>query len=212
LIQADDTAADPADMVTLDESVRLALLIVLERMSPAERVVFVLHDVFAFPFEKVAEMVDRSPASCRQLASRARRRIKEEAGATRSAIDPQEQRRVIDAFIAACAGGEIENLLPLLDPSVMGWADIGDLLPAVSRPRVGREQVAQGIILFFGAATGTILVAHNVNGEPGIVAFRHGTVFAVLTLAVKDGAIIRIYTVVDPRKLAQVRRVLDRQH
>src|ERR671937_2120576 len=122
IIQADDAATDPANIVTLDESVRMALLIVLERMSPAERVVFVLHDVFEFPFEKIATMVKRSEAACRQLASRARRHVKEEAGSARFTVDAKEQRRVIDAFIAACASGDIEALLPLLDASVAGWA------------------------------------------------------------------------------------------
>jgi RNA polymerase sigma-70 factor (ECF subfamily) len=211
LIQPDEAAADPADVVTLDESVHMALLIVLERMSPAERVVFVLHDVFEFPFEKVAPMVGRSPAACRQLASRARRRIKDEAGSTRFAIDPVEQRRVVDTFIAACAGGELEALLPLLDPAVVGWADVGGMLPAVSRPNVGREQVSQGVMRFFGPASGATLMAHNVNGEPGIIALRAGTVFAVLALTVKDGAITRIYAVVDPRKLAHVKHVLDQR-
>src|SRR5260370_6466956 len=116
--------SDPADIVTMDESVGTALLMFLERMSPAERVVFVLHDVFDFPFEKVAPMVKKSPAACRQLASRARRRINEEAASARFAIDPQEQRRVVDAFIAACAGGKLQGPLPPLGPSVVGWADV----------------------------------------------------------------------------------------
>lgn len=212
LVQADEKAVDPADVITLDESVRMALLIVLERMSPAERVVFVLHDVFEYPFEKVAEMVDRSPPACRQLASRARRRIKEEAGPSRFAANPEEQRRVVDAFIAACASGGIETLLPLLDPSVMGWADIGDLLPRVNRPSIGREEVAAGIMRYFGPATGSVLVPRNINGEPGIVAVRGGTVFAVLAISVNDGAITRIYAVVDPRKLVQAQRALDKPH
>jgi RNA polymerase sigma-70 factor (ECF subfamily) len=209
LVQSDKMAVDPAEMVTLDESVRLALLIVLERMSPAERVVFVLHDVFEFPFERVAPMVGRSPAACRQLASRARRRIQDEAGSVRFAIDPEEQRRVIDAFIAACAGGELDTLLPLLDPTVIGWADVGGTLTAVSQPNVGRERVAQGVMRFFGAASGTTLMASNVNGEPGIIAIRDGAVVGVLALTVKAGAITRVYVVADPRKLAHVQRVLD---
>jgi RNA polymerase sigma-70 factor (ECF subfamily) len=204
LVQLDAMASDPAEMVTLDESVRLALLIVLERMSPAERVVFVLHDVFEFPFESVAPMVDRTPAACRQLASRARRRIQDEAGSARFAIDPEEQRRVIDAFVAACAGGELETLLPLLDPAVMGWADVGGMLDSVSRHNVGREEVAPRVMSFFGPASGTTLAVRNVNGEPGIIAFRDGAVFAVLVLTLKDGAITRLYAVVDPRKLAHV--------
>ena len=200
--------SDPADIVTMDESVRMALLIVLERMSPAERVVFVLHDVFDFPFERVAPMVKRSPAACRQLASRARRRINEEAASPRFAIDPQEQRRVVDAFIAACAGGDLKALLPLLDPSVVGWADVGGTLAVVSQPNVGRETVAHQIMRFFGDP-GTTLTARDINGEPGVVALRNGAVAAVLALTVKEHLITRIYAVVDPRKLAHVRRVLE---
>ncbi len=208
LIQSDDRSNDPAEIVTMDESVRLALLIVLERMSPAERVVFVLHDVFEFPFEKIAPMVKRSPAACRQLASRARRQINEEAAAPRFAIDPTVQRRVVDAFIAACAGGELASLLPLLDPSVAGWADLGGMLPPVSQPNVGREKVAEQVMRFFGVASGTTLTAQEVNGEPGIVAVRHGEVAAVLALTVKDSLITRVYVVGDPRKLVHVRRAL----
>ncbi|HKV32447.1 MAG TPA: RNA polymerase sigma factor SigJ [Candidatus Dormibacteraeota bacterium] len=206
-----DTMSDPADIVTMDESVRMALLIVLERMSPAERVVFVLHDVFDFPFEKVAPMVKKSPAACRQLASRARRRINEEAALPRFAIDPQEQRRVVDAFIAACAGGDLEALLPLLDPSVVGWADVGGTLAVVSQPNVGRETVAQQVMKFFGDPA-TTLTAREINGEAGIVALREGAVAAVLALTVRDHLIVRIYAVVDPRKLVQVKRVLDTSH
>ena len=211
LIHSDDAMSDPADIVTLDESVRMALLIVLERMSPAERVVFVLHDVFEFPFEKIAPMVKRSPAACRQLASRARRRINDEAASARFAIDPKEQRRVVDAFIAACAGGDLKALLPLLDPSVLGWADVGGMLPAVSQPNVGRDKVAQQVMKFFGAPSGTTMTAREINGEPGIIAFRNGSVAAVLALTVKDRLVTRVYVVADPGKLAHVRRVLDKQ-
>ncbi len=211
LIHSDDAMSDPADVVTLDESVRLALLIVLERMSPAERVVFVLHDVFEFPFEKIAPMVKRSPAACRQLVSRARRRINDEAASARFAIDPQEQRRVVDAFIAACAGGDLQALLPLLDPSVIGWADVGGMLAAVRQPNVGREKVAQQVMKFFGAPSGTTMTAREINGEPGIIAFRDGAVAAVLALTVRNRLVTRVYVVADPRKLAHVRRVLDKQ-
>jgi RNA polymerase sigma-70 factor (ECF subfamily) len=208
LIHSDDAPSDPADIVTLDESVRLALLIVLERMSPAERVVFVLHDVFDFPFERIAPLVKRSPAACRQLASRARRRVNEESA--RFAVDPKEQQRVVDAFIAACAGGELRALLPLLDPSVAGWADMGGVLAAVSQPNIGRDNVARQVMQFFGAASGTTLTARAINGEAGIVALREGAVTAVLALTVRTGLITRVYAVVDPRKLAHVKRVLER--
>src|SRR2546428_13152743 len=98
-------------------------------MSPAERVVFVLHDVFEFPFEKIAPMVKRSPAACRQLASRARRQINEEAASPRFAIDPTVQRRGVDAFITARAGGGPASPLPLLGPSVARWADLSGVVP-----------------------------------------------------------------------------------
>jgi RNA polymerase sigma-70 factor, ECF subfamily len=210
LIGTEESLVDPADVVTLDESVRLGLLVVLERMSPAERVVFVLHDVFDFPFEKVAEMVNKSVAACRQLASRARKRIKEEAGSTRYNVDAAEQRRVVDAFIAAAASGDINTLLQLLDPSVMGWADMGGTLPAVSRPNVGLEQVSRGVMFFFGPASGKRLVAQHINGEPAAVAFADdGRVAAVLALTVKHSRITRVYVVADPRKLAHVKRVLE---
>ncbi len=209
LINAVDSAPDPADVVTMDESVHFALLVVLERMSPAERVVFVLHDVFDFPFEKVAEMVGRSVAACRQLASRARKRIQDEAGSTRFNIDPVEQKRVVDAFIAACASGRVEALLPLLDPSVVGWADVGGTMPLVSQPNVGRDLVAPNVMRFFGVASGRQLVAQVVNGEPSVVAFLDGTVVSVLALSVKDHLITRIYVVSDQRKLAQVKRALE---
>jgi RNA polymerase sigma-70 factor (ECF subfamily) len=209
LLFSDDAATDPADIVTMDESVRFALLVVLERMSPAERVVFVLHDVFDLPFERIAPMVGRTVAACRQLASRARKRVDKEAGSERFSIDPAEQRRVVDAFIAACAGGDIKALLPLLDPSVMGWADLGGTLPAVSQPNVGRETVAAQVMRFFGAGSGNRLMAHVINGEPSVVAFSEGAVVSVLALSVTDQLISRVYVVADPHKLALVKRMLD---
>jgi RNA polymerase sigma-70 factor (ECF subfamily) len=211
LLFSDDATTDPADVVTMDESVRFALLVVLERMSPAERVVFVLHDVFDFPFEKVAPMVGRTVAACRQLASRARKRVEEEAGSARFAIDPAEQRRVVDAFIAACAGGDIKDLLPLLDPSVMGWADMGGRLPAVNQPNVGHEAVGSRLMRFFGAGSGLQLVAKVINGEASVVAFLDDQVVSVLALSVTDHLISRVYVVSDARKLAHVKRVLEQQ-
>jgi RNA polymerase sigma-70 factor (ECF subfamily) len=195
---------DPAAIVTMDESVRMALLIVLERMSPAERVVFVLHDVFEFSFEKIASMVNRTPAACRQLASRARRRVKEEAGGARFVVDPKEQRRIVEAFVAACTTGDVERLLPLLDQSVMGWADIGGILPTVSQPNLGPQQVGSSLMRFFGPAAGVRLIARWVNGEPGVIAISKEGVRAVLALSTKDGLITRVYAVADPRKLTRL--------
>ena len=208
LLQSASETADPADVITLDESVRLAMLIVLERMSPAERVVFVLHDIFEFPFEKVAEMVGRTPAACRQLATRARRRVKEETGNHRFTFDRAQQQRVVDAFITACASGNVKDLLPLLDSSVIGWADLSGMLPAVWTPNVGQDAVGNGLMRFFSSAAGTRMEARDVNGEPGVIAYREGEVAAVLALTVREGKITRVYAVVDPRKLEQVKRAL----
>jgi len=208
LLQLEADSADPADVVTLDESVRMAMLIVLERMSPAERVVFVLHDIFEFPFEKVAEMVDRTPAACRQLASRARRRVKAENANGRLKLDRVEQQRIVDAFIAATATGDVSKLLPLLDPSVIGWADVGGTLAAVRNPNVGPQKVGNGVMYFFGPASGSILERRNINGEPGIVVYRGGEVAAVIALTLKAGAITRVYVVADARKLEHVKRAL----
>jgi RNA polymerase sigma-70 factor (ECF subfamily) len=205
LVNSAAGGADPADIVILDESVRMALLIVLERLTPAERVVFVLHDVFQFSFEELASMVERSPAACRQLASRARRRISADAGAPRAAVDPMEMRRVAERFIAACASGELQALLEVLDPDVVGWADIGVGAGALGQPSVGRDYVAERVLGFFGPASGRTMVLAEVNGDTGIIATHHGRPFAVLVLAVREGSIIAIYSVVDEAKLGHVR-------
>jgi RNA polymerase sigma-70 factor (ECF subfamily) len=211
LIGLGEATADPSDLVTLDESVRMAFLIVLERMSPAERVVFVLHDLFAYPFEEVAAIVGRSPAACRQVASRARRWIREEAGASRFQIDREEHRRVIEAFIAACSTGDVDALLSLLDPSVMGWADAGRVLPSVRRPTIGSQNVAEAAMRFFRPGSGKALIPRAVNGEPGIIAMRKNEVFAVVVFTVKNGLITRMYAQADPRKLAYVQQVLEQE-
>jgi RNA polymerase sigma-70 factor (ECF subfamily) len=201
---ADEAASDPAEAVTLDESVRMALLIVLDKLSPAERVVFVLHEVFGFPFARIASIVKKSPVACRQLASRARRRVEEEGVSARFHVDPAEQQRVVDAFIAACRNGSMEELLRLLDPSVLGWADAGGSLAAVRSPNVGPAIVAQAVMQYFGAASGSHLSQRQVNGEPGIVVVRNGVVAAVLVLTLKNGLVSRVYAIADPRKLARV--------
>jgi len=204
LIGPQDNATDALDLVTLDESVRMTFLIALERMSPAERVVFVLHDVFEYSFEQVASIVGRSAAACRQLASRARRWLKNESGSPRFPMNTEEQSRVVDAFIAACSTGNMVALLQLLDPAVMGWADAGRHPSSLSEPIVGAQRVATGVMRFFAPRSGTRLEARPVNGEPGILAVRHAAVFAVVVLTVKQGLITELYAQADPRKLTHV--------
>src|SRR5207302_5798154 len=125
VVDAPSLGVDPADRVTLDDSVRMALLVVLEQLSPAERTAFVLHDIFQLSFEEVGSIVGRSPAACRQLASRARRHIQEEAGPDRFDPDPVAQRRVAERFVAAANSGDLDALLAVLDPDVVGETDSG---------------------------------------------------------------------------------------
>jgi RNA polymerase sigma-70 factor (ECF subfamily) len=191
--------ADPADRVTLDDSIRMAMLVVLEQLSPPERAVFVLHDVFRFPFDQVAEIVGRTPAASRQIASRARRRIEAETGSGRFQVETDEQHQIAEGFIAACAGGDLEGLMRLLDPDVVGQVE---LLPGrrERRPLRGDLIVARGALGFFGPAMGLTLVSHPINGQPGVMAFRDQQLAGILVFKVRDGRIHDIHGVADPGK------------
>ncbi len=193
---------DPADRVTLDDSIRLALLVVLEQLSPPERAVFVLHDVFRLPFEATADIVGRTPAACRQLASRARRRIETETGPGRFSPAAAEQHQVAEKFIAACAGGDLDTLIRLLDPKVAGHVDLGPGGPP-QRPLRGQRLVAQGALNFLGPRTPTTLVSQPVNGRPGVLAFRDRSLYGVFVFQIgEDGLIRDIHGILDPAKLA----------
>lgn len=194
---------DPAERVTLDESIGMALLVVLQTLSPAERAVFVLHDVFQFSFDAVGSIVGRSPAACRQLASRARRRIEAETGPQRFAPGVVEHDRIAQRFIAACAGGDLDELVALLDAEVGGDVDVGPNVPP--RPHVhGRVNVGRGLLARFGPQTGTTLVSQPVNGEPGVLAFRERQLVGILQLVTRDGVIVDLHAIADPAKLAVV--------
>jgi len=178
----------------------MALLVVLEQLSPAERAVFVLHDVFQFPFETVAGIVGRTPAASRQIASRARRRIQREAGPGRFEAGTTEQHEIAERFIAACAGGDLDGLMRLLDPDVVGDVDLGPGAPA-RRPVRGCVNVSRGTMGFFGPASGVTLVSHPVNGRPGLLAFRARQLAGILVFGVRDGRIHDIHAIADPGKL-----------
>jgi RNA polymerase sigma-70 factor (ECF subfamily) len=192
---------DPADRVTLDDSVRLALLVVLEELNPPERAVFVLHDVFGFSFDSVAGIVGRSPGACRQIAARARRRIEKATAPARFRPNTGQQNEVVRQFIAACAGSDITMLMHVLDPDVVGVVDLGPTTRA-RRPLVGAQQVAAGAVAFFGTATGNTLVSQPVNGETGALAFHNDKLIAILRFKTRNGTIIDIHSTVDPDKLA----------
>ena len=190
-----DGAVDPADRVTLDDSVRLALHLVLERLTAAERTVFVLHDVFQYPFEAIGEIVGRTPAACRQLASRARRTVRADDARSRFVVEPAEQRQITERFIAACSGGDLEALLALLDPSVSGKAEVGGRVGV--RIVTGRDAVAAGLLQFFGPASSTTLLSLPVGPRAGVVALRDGRVAAIITITVHDGRV----ALADPARL-----------
>ncbi|NUW45943.1 RNA polymerase sigma factor SigJ [Nonomuraea rhodomycinica] len=189
---------DPADRVTLDESVNMAFLVVLESMTPAERVAFVLHDVFRYPFAEVAEIVGRSPAACRQLASSARRRIRD----ARTPATPAARRAgVVRDFKQAWEAKDIDALIGLLDPGATVIADGGGLVNALLRPIEGPEQIARYAMTIAGMASGLTILERTVNGQPGLVAQRDGVIDAVMAFEVAGDRITRIWAVRNPEKL-----------
>lgn len=197
----DAQAVDPADRVTLDDSVRLALLVVLEQLTPAERTSFVLHDLFGIDFDQVAEIVGRSPAACRQLASRARRRIAAHPESPRVAVDRSELDRVARRFAAACASGEMEPLLEVLDPDVVGDFDSGGRIAGAPLDAIdGAEPIAATLVGAFRNPGFTFDVV-DVNGEPGVIARLGGRVVAVIALGVRDGRVDLIHAIGNPAKL-----------
>jgi RNA polymerase sigma-70 factor, ECF subfamily len=208
LVLPDGREPDPAERVTLDDSVRMALLVVLERLTPNERAAFVLHDVFGFSFDDVGDIVGRTPQACRQLASRARRRVREETGPGRFTVDPAELSRIAKRFIDASTAGDLEALMDVLDPDVVGWTDSGGLVPAPQEPVSGRRQVAERF-LWYVQGFGVSLVPMAVNGEPGVLGYQDGRLVSVLALEVRDGLVTRIHGIASPLKIAHVAALLD---
>jgi RNA polymerase sigma-70 factor (ECF subfamily) len=190
---------DPADRVTLDESITMAFLVVLEAMTPAERVAFILHDVFRYSFAEVAEIVGRSPAACRQLASSARRRIR----ASRPPAAPAAHMAgVVKDFRTAWQAKDIGALVGLLDPDAVATADGGGLADARLLPLEGGEQIARYLVeLAERAPADMAFLPRTVNGQPGLVA-RHGhTTVAVYAFGIEGNRIKHIWVVLNPEKL-----------
>jgi len=195
-----ETGVDPEQEALLAESMGLALLVVLETLTPAERLAFVLHDVFAVPFEEIAPIVGRSATAARQLASRARRRVQ---SAPVPDPDLSVQRQVVAAFLDAARGGDFEALLRVLDPDVVLRADRGEIPPGASRLIRGASAVAQGAIMF--AHRAPLARAALVNGAAGIVAFDEaGRPYSVLGFIVTGGKIVEIDILADPARLSQL--------
>jgi RNA polymerase sigma factor (sigma-70 family) len=192
---------EPEQEALLADSVGLALLVVLDSLTPAERLAFVLHDMFELPFEEIAPMVGRTPAAARQLASRARRRVK---GAELPAPDRDlaRQRDVVDAFFLAARGGDFGALVALLDPDVVLRSDFGVRRPAASRTVHGAAAVARQALL--AALPTAELHPALVNGTPGAVITRNGRPFSVLAFTVAGGRIVEIDAIADPERVRRV--------
>ncbi|MFD9271512.1 RNA polymerase sigma factor SigJ [Streptomyces goshikiensis] len=197
--RADGATVDPADRVTLDESVNLAFLVVLEAMTPAERVAFILHDVFCHSFAEVAEIVGRTPAACRQLASSGRRRIR----AAQPSMTPAAQRRtMVRDFKQAWEAKNIDALIGLLDPDATAIADGGGLATTFLRPIEGGEQIARAWVEIARRRPETMtFLERTVNGQPGLVAQQDGVIVTVYAFDIAGDRITHIWAVRNPEKL-----------
>jgi RNA polymerase sigma-70 factor (ECF subfamily) len=202
-VRVPDPIVDPADgtdpehEALLADSVGLALLVVLETLSPPERLAFVLHDMFAVPFDEIAPILTRSPEATRQLASRARRRVR----GARTAPDPDldRQREVVDAFLAASREGDFDALVAVLDPDVVVRADFG---AGVTREVRGAEAVARQAQMY--SRLGLVIHPALINGAVGFVTARDGLPFSVGAVTVDEGKIVEMDFLADPERLAQL--------
>jgi RNA polymerase sigma factor (sigma-70 family) len=190
---------DPENEALIADSVGLALLVVLETLSPAERLAFVLHDMFGVPFDEIAPMVGRSPTAARQLASRARRRVR---GAAVPDTDLTRQREVVAAFFAAAREGDFDALVAVLDPDVVIRSDGGVLRPDASVVVRGAEAVAAQALRF--ARLSPFVRPAIVNGVAGVVVAPRGRPFSVMAFTVRDGKIVEIDALADPERLSRL--------
>ena len=189
---------DPEHEALLADSVGLALLVVLETLSPPERLAFVLHDMFGIRFEEIGQILDRSPQASRQLANRARHKVRD----ARTEPDPdlQAQQEVVDAFLAAAREGDFERLVAVLDPDVVSRGDFGPGVP--TREAHGAEEVASNALMF--QRLGLDVRPALVNGAIGAVTLRDGKPFSIGAMTVRDGKIIEMDFFADPERLAQM--------
>lgn len=196
-----EAVAGPEDEALLAESVGIALLVVLETLSPAERLAYVLHDMFGLRFEEIAPIAGRSEGAVRQLASRARRRVR--TAAPDADTDVVAQRSVVDAFLAAARGGDFERLLAVLDPEVVLRIDVGGVGAGAAGELVGGEAVAAEL-LARGAVFAPFARPALVNGQAGLVTIRDGRVLAAIAFTLVAGRVVEIDIVADPAKLGRV--------
>ncbi len=201
------TGPDVADDVELAESVSIAMLTVLETLGPTERAVLVLHEVFAVPYDEIAEAVGRSAAAVRQIAHRAREHVA--ARRPRAVVSRAEQQRVVDRFLAAVTTGDLQGLLDVLAPDVVVVADSGGLAPAARRPLVGHLRVARALARFADLAPGVAITTLLVNGSVAARVDAGGAFDTAITFAVEDGRITRVYAMRNPEKLGRLGEVAE---
>jgi RNA polymerase sigma factor (sigma-70 family) len=198
--RSDGTTTDPADRVTLDESTSMAFLVVLDAMTPAERVAFILHDVFGHSFAEVADIVGRTPAACRQLAASARRRIR--TSQPQAPATPTAQRAgIVRDFKRAWEAKDVDALLGLLDPDATAITDGGGRVSAGLHPIQGGEQIVGYLAALAGRVAGQTILERTVNGQPGLVAQHEGVTVTVMAFEVVGDRIKRIWAVRNPEKL-----------
>lgn len=197
------TGPDVADDAILDESVSMAMLVVLETLSPLERAVFVLREVFGYSHAEVARVLGRSEASCRQLAHRAREHV--QARQPRFAANPEDGRQIAERFRDAAAGGDLGALLEILAPDVVAWSDGGGRATAARRPIHGAQRVARFFLALGRRARGAVTTRiAEVNGEPALLISRDGSLAIVMVLEIADGRIETIRSVLNPEKLTRL--------
>ena len=204
--RAQPALADPADRITFDDSVRLALLVMMQKLSPAERVVLVLHDVFRMPFGTIAQTVGRTTASCRQMAKRARQKVADGRPGARFDVESAEHRLVTDKLIAPCAGGDLDGLLAVLAPDAWGDVDFG---PAATEARsviTGAENIAANLLRFWGP--GSTLVSHPAGGQPALLGFHGRTLAALLVLRMRGEQVQAVHVIADPAQIGFLGRHL----
>jgi RNA polymerase sigma factor (sigma-70 family) len=194
-----ESTVDPADRVTLDESINMAFLVVLESMTPAQRVAFILHDVFGYSFTEIAQITGRTPAACRQLASSARRRLR---ASPAPATPAARQAGLVRDFKQAWQAQDIHALIGLLDPDATAIGDGGGLVSAAPQPIEGGEQIARYFAELAGRApSNLIFLERTVNGQPGLVAQQDGVTVMVMAFQLAGDRIKHIWAVLNPEKL-----------
>jgi RNA polymerase sigma-70 factor (ECF subfamily) len=198
-------AADPADKVTLADEVGYAILVVMETLSPAERTAFVLHDLFGVTFDEVAVIVGRAPAAVRQLASRARRRIRGQS--PWPSTDAAEHRRVVEAFASAATSGDLAALIRVLDPDVVLVSDGGGLVTSARKPVLGADRVARFLLgVLAKEQPGDVIASVVVNGAPGFAIYQQGELVTIVSVTVAAGRVTRLDLVRAPGKLPRLVR------